>query len=234
VLSLKGVDVRYGRLQVLHGVTLDVAAGELVTLIGNNGAGKTTLLHTISGILRPTSGTIEFDGHRIDSTRPHVIVTNGISHVPQGKELFPTMSVLDNLELGSIRAPAGMNVAAKLEEVYGYFPILQARKSQAAGTLSGGEQQMLAIARALMAGPRLLLLDEPSAGLAPIVVDLLAELIVKLNEDGLTILLVEQNAFLALDIAQRAYVLESGRVANSGPADELLKSDVVRRAYLGI
>jgi branched-chain amino acid transport system ATP-binding protein len=233
-LRVTDVDVRYGRLQVLHGITIEVGTGELVTLIGNNGAGKTTLLHTISGILHPTAGEIEYEGARIDRMRPHTIVTRGISQVPQGKELFPAMTVLENLELGAIRAPAGTKLDAKLREVYEYFPILEARRKQAAGTLSGGEQQMLAIARALMAAPRLLLLDEPSAGLAPIVVDTLAEIILKLNADGLTILLVEQNAYLALELAQRAYILESGRVTDTGPADQLLHSDLVRRAYLGV
>jgi branched-chain amino acid transport system ATP-binding protein len=234
VLRVDAVDVHYGRLQVLHGVSLEVGAGELVTLIGSNGAGKTTLLNTISGLLRPSAGGIELDGAPIDRLAPHEIVKRGICQVAQGRELFPDMTVLENLELGAIRASGELSLRERLDRMYEHFPILAARRKQRAGTLSGGEQQMLAIARALMAGPRLLLLDEPSAGLAPIVVDTLCEIVLELNRTGLSILLVEQNAYLALELAQRAYVLETGRVLSSGDAATVSASDMVRRAYLGV
>ena len=234
MLEIKALNVAYGRVQVLFDVSISVPEGELVTVIGANGAGKTTLLLTVSGVLRPQSGEISFEGEGIDSLRPHEIVGRGLGHVPQGKELFPAMTVLENREMGAHMVKEEDEYRRRLERAFEFFPRLSERARQRAGTLSGGEQQMLAIARALMAEPRLLLLDEPSAGLAPIIVDHLAEIILDLNRHGLTVLLVEQNAFLALEIARRAYVMESGRVVESGDTRDVLESDLVRRAYLGI
>lgn len=234
MLEISRLNVAYGRVQVLFDVSISVPEGELVTVIGANGAGKTTLLLTVSGVLRPQSGEISFGGERIDSLRPHEIVGKGLGHVPQGKELFPAMTVLENLEMGAHMVKGEDEYRRRLERAFEFFPRLSERARQRAGTLSGGEQQMLAIARALMAQPRLLLLDEPSAGLAPIIVDHLAEIILELNRHGLTVLLVEQNAFLALEIARSAYVMESGLVVESGETGAVLESDLVRRAYLGI
>lgn len=234
MLEISRLNVAYGRVQVLFDVSISVPEGELVTVIGANGAGKTTLLLTVSGVLRPQSGEISFEGERIDSLRPHEIVGKGLGHVPQGKELFPAMTVLENLEMGAHMVKGEDEYRRRLERAFEFFPRLSERARQRAGTLSGGEQQMLAIARALMAEPRLLLLDEPSAGLAPIIVDHLAEIILELNRHGLTVLLVEQNAFLALEIARSAYVMESGLVVESGETEAVLESDLVRRAYLGI
>lgn len=234
MLEISRLNVAYGRVQVLFDVSISVPQGELVTVIGANGAGKTTLLLTVSGVLRPQSGEISFEGERIDSLRPHEIVGKGLGHVPQGKELFPAMTVLENLEMGAHMVKGEDEYRRRLERAFEFFPRLSERARQRAGTLSGGEQQMLAIARALMAEPRLLLLDEPSAGLAPIIVDHLAEIILDLNRHGLTVLLVEQNAFLALEIARSAYVMESGLVVESGETKAVLESDLVRRAYLGI
>lgn len=234
MLEISRLNVAYGRVQVLFDVSISVPEGELVTVIGANGAGKTTLLLTVSGVLRPQSGEISFEGERIDSLRPHEIVGKGLGHVPQGKELFPAMTVLENLEMGAHMVKGEDEYRRRLERAFEFFPRLSERARQRAGTLSGGEQQMLAIARALMAEPRLLLLDEPSAGLAPIIVDHLAEIILDLNRHGLTVLLVEQNAFLALEIARSAYVMESGLVVESGETEAVLESDLVRRAYLGI
>ena len=234
MLEISSLQVAYGRVQVLFDVSIDVGRGELVTVIGANGAGKTTLLLTISGVLGPRSGRIVFDGKRIDALRPHEIVGMGLGHVPQGKELFPAMTVIENLELGAHLVKDQDEYEGRLARTFDLFPRLSERARQRAGTLSGGEQQMLAIARALMGNPGLLLLDEPSAGLAPIIVDHLAEIILNMNEQGLTVLLVEQNAFLALEIAQKAYVMESGRVVESGDTSTVSESDLVRRAYLGI
>ncbi|MCE2527642.1 MAG: ABC transporter ATP-binding protein [Actinomycetia bacterium] len=234
MLEVNALDVAYGRAQVLFNVSIRVGQGELVTVIGANGAGKTTLLLTVSGILQPQGGQITFGGRRIDNLRPHEIVGMGLGHVPQGKELFPAMTVLENLELGAHLVKDRDEFGERLSRAFDFFPRLQERSRQRAGTLSGGEQQMLAIARALMGNPSLLLLDEPSAGLAPIIVDHLAEIILDLNEQGLTVLLVEQNAFLALEIAKKAYVMESGLVVESGDTAVVRESDLVRRAYLGI
>ena len=234
MLEIDSLSVAYGRVQVLFDVSISVPEGELVTVIGANGAGKTTLLLTVSGVLKPQSGEISFEGERIDSLRPHEIVGMGLGHVPQGKELFPSMTVRENLEMGAHMVKEEDEYRRRLERAFEFFPRLSERARQRAGTLSGGEQQMLAIARALMAEPRLLLLDEPSAGLAPIIVDHLAEIILDLNCQGLTVLLVEQNAFLALEIARQAYVMESGLVVESGETRDVLESDLVRRAYLGI
>jgi len=234
VLEISSLNVAYGRVQVLFDVSISVGQGELVTVIGANGAGKTTLLLTVSGVLRSIGGEITFDGDRIDRLRPHEIVGMGLGHVPQGKELFPAMTVLENLEMGAHLVKEQDEYQHRLARAFDFFPRLSERARQRAGTLSGGEQQMLAIARALMGNPRLLLLDEPSAGLAPIIVDQLAEIILDMNEQGLTVLLVEQNAFLALEIAKKAYVMESGLVVESGDTAVVRKSDLVRRAYLGI
>ncbi len=233
-LEISSLNVAYGRVQVLFDVSITVDEGELVTVIGANGAGKTTLLLTVSGVLKPRSGTMAFEGRRIDNLRPHEIVALGVGHVPQGKELFPAMTVLENLEMGAHMVKEQDEFEERLERAFDFFPRLSEWARQRAGTLSGGEQQMLAIARALMAKPRLLLLDEPSAGLAPIIIDHLAEIIQDMNSQGLTVLLVEQNAFLALELARKAYVMESGIVVESGDTEAVLESDLVRRAYLGI
>lgn len=234
MLEISSLSVAYGRVQVLFDVDIEVGRGELVTVIGANGAGKTTLLLTVSGVLKPQSGRVTFEGVQIDNLRPHEIVSMGLGHVPQGKELFPAMTVLENLEMGAHLVKDRDEYRGRLDRAFELFPRLWERARQRAGTLSGGEQQMLAIARALMGDPSLLLLDEPSAGLAPIIVDHLAEIILNMNEQGLTVLLVEQNAFLALEIAKKAYVMESGLVVESGETQDVIESDLVRRAYLGI
>jgi branched-chain amino acid transport system ATP-binding protein len=236
VLEIEHLDVYYGAVQILKGISLDVKEGELVTVIGANGAGKTTLMMSISGIARPTSGTIKFFEKRIDKSPTHTIVGLGIVQVPQGRLLFPEMTTLDNLVLGAYRATDGKtrNIKQRLEDVYAHFEILREREKQIAGTLSGGQQQMLAIGRALMANPKLLLLDEPSSGLAPIVVEEIANILGKLKNKGLTIMLVEQNASLALNLADRAYILENGSIVACGKASELAKSELVKMAYIGI
>lgn len=234
MLKVDHLNVFYGSIQALRDVSIEVNQGEIVTLVGANGAGKTTFMMTLSGIKRPASGTVEFQGARIDKLPPHDIVSMGVAQVAQGRQLFPDMTVVENLELGAYRARDTNRIEQKLQQVYGYFEVLGKRKNQRAGTLSGGEQQMLAIGRALMANPKLLLLDEPSAGLAPVIVDNLAEIITNLRKEGLTILIVEQNAHLALDIADRGYVLETGTLVAQGTASELARSELVKKAYLGI
>ena len=231
MLKVTNLDVRYGKFQVLREISLDVKEGEIVTLIGSNGAGKTTLLLALSGLIKPTSGEIEFLGIRSEKLPPHKLVRLGLIQVPQGRMLFPEMTVLENLEMG---AGAGTNVKERLEEVYSYFAVLVQRKDQKAGTLSGGEQQMLAIGRALMTKPKLLLLDEPSSGLSPVIVQRLSDIIRKLHEEGMPMLLVEQNASMALRLADRGYLLQSGSLVASGTASELSQSDLVKRVYLGI
>jgi branched-chain amino acid transport system ATP-binding protein len=233
VLSIDNVRSAYGRIEVLHGVTLRVAPGEIVTLIGANGAGKTTLLHAISGVQPITGGTIRLDGKPIEKLPAHVRVANGIAQVPEGRQLFAPLSVKDNLRLGAW-SRRDADLAADLARVYALFPMLEAMQTVPAGALSGGQQQMLAIGRALMAKPRLLLLDEPSMGLAPNLVDQVLSVIGALKDDGLTILLVEQNAPAALAIADRAYVLETGAVALSGTAVEIQADQRVKEAYLGV
>lgn len=236
MLKVRSLNVHYGAIQALKGVSINVSHGELVTLIGANGAGKTTLMMTLSGILKPTSGTIEFLGERLDQLSSYHIIDLGLVQVPQGRQLFPEMTTLENLELGAYRAKnvGNQRTEDKLEKVYGYFEILRERKNQKAGTLSGGEQQMLAIGRALMASPKLLLMDEPSSGVAPLIVEHLANIIIDLYKSGLSILLVEQNAYLALELASRGYVLENGRLVMTGQAAELLQSERVMKAYLGM
>ena len=233
MLEIANLDVRFGRREVLHGVSLSVRQGEIVTLVGSNGAGKTTLLKTISGLVRPSDGTIVFDGERIDRMPPHAIIARGLAQIPEGRLLFPQMTVLEHLELGGLRAENRAEPAAALERVFGLFPILAERRHQKAGTLSGGQQQMVAIGRGLMAAPRCLMLDEPSLGLAPIMVDTLADTIVSLHKSGLTILLVEQRVDLALRLADRGYVMETGRIVLEDKAAALLADERVREAYLG-
>ncbi len=235
MLKINNLNVHYGRVHALNDVSLDVKEGELVTIIGSNGAGKSTLLMTISGIKKPTSGAIEWEGIRIDKLPSHNIVSLGIVQVPEGRHLFPKMTVLENLELGASLSKDAERNKQNIEKVCSYFKVLGKRISQLAGTLSGGEQQMLAIGRALMANPKLLLLDEPSLGLAPIIVEDVAKVIRNLRkEEGISILLVEQNAHLALELADRGFVLETGSIALSGKSDKLLNSKLVKKAYLGL
>jgi branched-chain amino acid transport system ATP-binding protein len=233
VLEIENLHVRYGRRDVLHGVSLSVRQGEIVTLIGSNGAGKTTLLKTVSGLVRSSDGSIRFDGERIDRMAPHAIISRGLVQIPEGRLLFPQMTVLEHLELGGLRAQDRGGPVAPLDQVFALFPILAERRQQKAGTLSGGQQQMVAIGRGLMAAPRCLMLDEPSLGLAPIMVDTLADTIVSLHKSGLTILLVEQRVDLALRLADRGYVMETGRIVLEDNADALLADERVREAYLG-
>lgn len=225
----------YGNIQALKGISLTVYPGEIVTLIGSNGAGKTTTLKTISGIIRPRVGQIFLKGERIDQTPPEAIVRLGISHSPEGRKIFPRMTVLENLEMGAFLRNDKPGIAEDLEMVYGLFPRLKERVKQKAGTMSGGEQQMLAIGRALMARPSVLLLDEPSMGLSPVLVEQIFEIILNINNDkkGTTILLVEQNALAALQVAHRAYVLQTGSIALEGKGSDLLNDEGVRRTYLG-
>jgi branched-chain amino acid transport system ATP-binding protein len=233
ILDLKDVHTYYGSIQALKGISLDVNEGEIVTLIGANGAGKSTTLRSINGLTRPRRGTIHFRGQDITNATPHRIVNMGIAQSPEGRRLFPRMSVLENLEMGAFQRTDKANFPEDLERVYTLFPRLAERKSQHAGTLSGGEQQMCAIGRALMARPKLLMLDEPSMGLAPIFVERIFDIIKEINEQGMTILLVEQNALMALDVAARGYVLETGRVALADDAKALRNNEQVRKTYLG-
>ena len=232
MLEVTDLHVYYGEIHALKGVTLSVSKGEIVTLLGNNGAGKTTTLKTLSGLLVPRQGRIALEGEPLVGVPPHEIVQRGIAHVPEGRRIFNRLTVLENLEMGAYTRVDG-SVAQDFERVFSIFPRLKERRSQVAGTLSGGEQQMLAIARALMAAPRLLFLDEPSMGLAPVLVEQIFETILDINRQGTTILLVEQNAAMALSIAHRGYVLETGAVVLSGSAAELQENPEVRRAYLG-
>jgi branched-chain amino acid transport system ATP-binding protein len=233
MLRLEGVHTFYGPIQALKGVTLEVKQGEIVALIGANGAGKSTTLMTISGALVPKAGRILFNGIAIDHLPPHEIVRLGISQVPEGRRIFPALTVQENLEMGAFSRPNRQEIPADMEQAFNHFPILRERRKQLGGTLSGGEQQMLAIGRALMARPKLLLLDEPSMGLAPIIVEQIFATIQAINREGVTILLVEQNAAIALAISQRGYVLETGTVILEGEASALTHNDLVRQAYLG-
>src|SRR3990170_4198739 len=234
MLRLSDVSVFYGSVQALWGAHITVEAHELVAIIGGNGAGKTTLLNTISGLCAPARGTIEFRGTAIHALPPHQIVTRGISLVPEGRRIFPRMSVQENLLMGAYHQGARAGLSQRLDEIKALFPVLHQRQDQLAGSLSGGEQQMLAIGRALMSRPSLLLMDEPSLGLAPKVVGQIFETILALREEGVTILLVEQNVHKALAVADRVYVLESGRLVMQGPAQELAGHPHVRKAYLGL
>jgi len=227
------VSVAYGTLEVLHEVSLRVDEGEMVCLLGANGAGKSTTVRTISGLLRPTAGSITFLGERLDGRPAHAVLTRGIAQCPEGRRIFPEMTVRENLEMGAyVRGASGAR-PEDLERVFHHFPRLEERAGQLGGTLSGGEQQMLAIARALMSGPKLLLLDEPSLGLAPTMVSTVFRVIREIRRQGVTVLMVEQNAALALQMADRAYVMESGRIALGGLAKDLLHNAEIRRAYLG-
>jgi branched-chain amino acid transport system ATP-binding protein len=233
MLDVKNIEVAYGKIVAVKDVSLTVNKGEIVTLIGSNGAGKSTTLRTISGLIKPRSGEILFEGNRIDGVPGHDIVGMGICHSPEGRRIFPRMTVRENLELGAFLRNDKAAVAADFERVLALFPRLKERVEQRAGTMSGGEQQMLAVGRAIMGSPKLLLLDEPSMGLAPVLVEMIFETITKIREQGITILLIEQNANAALEVADRAYVLESGNVKMSGKASDLRKDDAVTKAYLG-
>jgi len=234
LLELSHVDVLYGRVQALRDVSLHVGAGEIVALIGSNGAGKTTTLRTISGLVRPVRGEVFLDGDPVHHLGAELIARRGVGHSPEGRRLFSRMTVRENLEMGAFSRRDTARLREDYDRVYTLFPRLRERNSQLAGSLSGGEQQMVAIGRALMADPRVLLLDEPSLGLAPILVDSIFETIRQINATGTTILLIEQNALLALRTAARGYVLETGSIATQGPASELLDSPEVQRAYLGM
>jgi branched-chain amino acid transport system ATP-binding protein len=233
MLRLEGVSAAYGRTPVLRGVSLEVRGGDLVCLVGANGAGKTTTLKTISGLLRPSAGRILLDGGEIHGLPPQEILRRGIAHCPEGRRVFPYLSVEENLHMGAYVRTDARGVAADLERVLAHFPVLGERRRQAAGTLSGGEQQMLAIGRALMARPRLILFDEPSLGLAPALVETTFRMIADIRREGTTVFMVEQNAYLALRMATRAYVMEAGRITLEGPAADLLDNEHVKRAYLG-
>ncbi|KLV27552.1 MULTISPECIES: ABC transporter ATP-binding protein [Niallia] len=233
MLHIKDLNVYYGNIQALKGVTLDIKEGEIVTLIGANGAGKSTLLKTLSGLIKPRKGSIEYLGKSIAGKPAQSIVKAGMSHVPEGRRVFSNMTVEENLELGAFLRKDKQEIQKNLQKVYEIFPRLFERKKQLAGTLSGGEQQMLAMGRAIMAKPKLLLLDEPSMGLAPIIVRTIFQVIQEINEEGTTVLLVEQNAHMALSIAHRGYVIETGKVVLSGSAQELQESDELKQAYLG-
>jgi len=234
VLELRDVDVSYGRVQALRGVSLTVGEGEIVALIGSNGAGKTTTLRTISGLVRPSTGEVLLRGQPIQGMGAEAIARLGVGHAPEGRRLFSRMTVRENLDMGAYSRKDRAGIRDDFERVFALFPRVKERSSQLAGSLSGGEQQMVAIGRALMARPTLLLLDEPSLGLAPIVVDSVFEVIREINQGGTTVLLIEQNALLALNTARRGYVLETGEVATQGPSQELLHSPDVQRAYLGM
>src|SRR5262245_9546580 len=233
VLELDDIHVYYGAIHALKGVSLTVGPGEIVTLIGANGAGKSATLRAINGLNRPRQGAIKFEGRDITSAAPHTIVKGGIAQSPEGRRLFPRMSVTENLEMGAFQRSDKENFASDMERVFELFPRLHERRTQHAGTMSGGEQQMCAIGRALMARPKRLLLDDPSMGLAPIFVDRIFETIVEVNKEGTPVLLVEQNALMALEVAKRAYVMETGRIALEGPASELKTNEQVRATYLG-
>lgn len=233
MLKIDNIDVYYGAIHALKGISLEVNQGEIVTLIGANGAGKSTTLRTISGLLKPKNGSITFMGQNIAGVRAHEIVKRGISQVPEGRRVFAEMTVMENLDLGAFVRKDKDGIQQDLKKVFELFPRLEERKNQSAGTLSGGEQQMLAMGRALMSRPKLLLLDEPSMGLAPLLIKEIFNIIVDINKSGTTVLLVEQNANMALSIANRAYVLETGRITLSGSAQKLAASEDVRKAYLG-
>lgn len=232
MLNVSGLQVYYGNIHAIKDVSFYVEEGEIVTLIGANGAGKSTILNTVSGLIRPTAGTIEFLDHSILNLNPHKIVRKRLAHCPEGRRLFLQMSVEENLEMGAY-ARDDIDMDAEMEDVFRRFPILEERRTQLAGSLSGGEQQMLAMGRAMMAKPMLLMLDEPSMGLAPILVEQIFDLIVELNETGTTILLVEQNAQMALSIADRGYVLETGSIVTIGDCYDLLNDESLKKAYLG-
>ena len=233
MLKVEGLECRYGKVAAVRELSIEVQKGELVTLIGANGAGKTTTLKTISGLIAPAAGRITFLGEDITRASPRRILELGIAHCPEGRRVFPYMSVKENLEMGCFLRTDGSGIAADMDKLFARFPILAERRDQAAGTLSGGEQQMLAISRALMSRPKLVLFDEPSLGLAPNIVERTFEIIRGIRDDGVTVIMVEQNAFAALELSDRSYVLEQGRVTLTGTGRELLDNAEVRRAYLG-
>ena len=234
ILTIDNVHTYYGNIHALKGISVNIEKGEIVTLIGGNGAGKTTTLRTISGLLKPRVGTVSLDGENLEKYKPHEIVYKGISMVPEGRGVFARLSVTENLEMGAYSLNSKQDLSHNLEKVYTLFPRLKERRSQVAGTLSGGEQQMLATGRALMANPRILLMDEPSMGLAPVLVELIFETIQQINKVGVTILLVEQNALMALAIANRGYVIQTGEIVLTDTAENLKKNPTVQKAYLGI
>jgi branched-chain amino acid transport system ATP-binding protein len=235
MLNIQNIDVYYGDLQVIKNISLNVKEGELVAVIGGNGAGKTTMIKTISGILKPRHGTITFSGKTISGMDANRIVSEGLVQVPEGRLLFPDMSVRENLEMGAYCVKDKKEISAQLKSIYEMFPILNERQKQLAGTLSGGEQQMLAIGRALMSSPKLIMFDEPSLGLAPILVQSIFEMVIRINKElGMTVLLVEQNVKQSCQISDRAFVIENGEVVLEGPGGEMLENDHVRRAYLGL
>ncbi len=233
LLEIKDLEVNYGVIKAIKGVSFDVNEGEIIALIGANGAGKTTILHTITGLIQAKKGSIVFDGKELTKTPPHKIVSMGMAHVPEGRRIFQQLSVLENLKLGAYTRKDKSEIASTLKMVYERFPRLEERKDQVAGTLSGGEQQMLAMGRALMSKPRIILMDEPSMGLSPLLVSEIFDIIKVINESGTTVLLVEQNAKKALSIADRAYVLETGNITLSGDAKDLINDESVKKAYLG-
>lgn len=233
LLEIKDLEVNYGVIKAIKGVSFDVNEGEIIALIGANGAGKTTILHTITSLIQAKKGSIVFDGKELTKTPPHKIVSMGMAHVPEGRRIFQQLSVLENLKLGAYTRKDKSEIASTLKMVYERFPRLEERKNQVAGTLSGGEQQMLAMGRALMSKPRIILMDEPSMGLSPLLVSEIFDIIKVINESGTTVLLVEQNAKKALSIADRAYVLETGKITLSGDAKDLINDESVKKAYLG-
>jgi len=234
MLKIEGIGAAYGEFRVLHEISLEVRSGETAIAVGPNGAGKTTLLKVISGLLKPSSGIIYFDGERIDDREPHEIVGLGISLVPERGRLFPYLSVLDNLKIGSFSKKARKDFRKALDETFGLFPILKDRKKQLAGSLSGGERQMLAIARSLMSRPKLVMLDEPSSGLAPKIISRVFEFVRNIKSQGYSILMVEQNARKALELADRAYILESGKLQFHGGKEDFIRNPYIKKAYLGI
>lgn len=234
MLELKDVHTYYGNIHALKGISMVVNQGEIVTLIGSNGAGKSTTLRTIQGINKPRSGTIIFEGEALEKLPPHVVATRGVAQSPEGRMIFPRMTVLENLEMGAYARTDKTGMSDDLEHVFSLFPRLKERIGQKGGTLSGGEQQMLAMGRALMARPRILLLDEPSMGLSPLLVELIFDIIQNINKEGMTILLVEQNALMALSIANRGYVLQTGEIILTDDAAKLKENEMVRKSYLGI
>ncbi len=233
MLKICDLSVHYGKIRAVRQIDMEIAQGEIVSLIGANGAGKSTTLRALSGLVKAAGGTVEFEGKPITNWSPKAIVEAGISHCPEGRQIFPRMTVMENLEMGAYIRKDKQNLNSDYGRIFEYFPVLSQRKNQLGGTLSGGEQQMLAMGRALMSKPKLLLLDEPSLGLAPLLVEKIFEIIQNINREGMTVLLIEQNAWQALNISNRGYVLETGSVAVSGAANELLHNDHVRRAYLG-
>ncbi len=233
MLQVKELRVHYGKAEALKGVSIQVSQGSIITLIGANGSGKTSMMRAISGLKRPFSGEVWFRGERIDGMGPHKIVRLGIAHIPEGRRVILPLTVLENMEIGAYLRKEKREIAESLEKIYGHFPVLKERRKQVAGSLSGGEQQMLATARALMTNPKLLLMDEPSLGLSPLLVAEVGKIITDIHKEGVGIILVEQNAYMALKLAQRAYVLEVGNVVLEGDAADLIHDEQVKRAYLG-